>query len=349
MKVLVGMSGGVDSSMTAWMLKEAGYETEGLSLVLFETRTAKGPTACCSRESVEDAARTAAHIGIPHGTVDVRGDFISHVIEPFIESYGQGRTPNPCILCNQHIKFPVLLTEAERRGADFIATGHSARVERDDEGGVTLKKGVDPNKDQSYVLYVLGNDTLKKLFLPLGSLTKDEVRARARELKLPACERPESQEICFVEQRDYAGFISPFIEAGEPGPIVDKDGKRVGEHKGIHHYTVGQRRGLGISSASPLYVTMIDPKANAVHVGPREAAMKRLFYASDLNWLQRPEGAFKAGVRVRSMMREMPAEVAPVAGGRVRVEFEKPQWAPAPGQAVVFYDEDIVLGGGVIE
>jgi tRNA-specific 2-thiouridylase len=348
MKVLVGMSGGVDSSMTAHLLKEAGYEVEGLSLVLFETRGRKSPTACCTLEALGDAAKTARHIGIPHSTLDVRDAFIEKVVEPFIESYRRGLTPNPCILCNQHIKFPFLLEEARRRGAEFIATGHYARVDRSGDGPL-LKKGVDERKDQSYVLYVLTHEILSALLLPLGGWTKDEIRKKAHEMGLPAAEREESQEICFVEDRDYPRFISTVTGSEEkPGPIIDERGNELGKHGGIHRYTLGQRKGLGISSPTPLYVTGIDAEKNIVYVGPREAATAREFTVADINWLVPKGGEFGADVKVRSTMPAQPALVTP-AGQIVRVTFDEPQWAPAPGQAAVFYDADTVVGGGVIE
>jgi tRNA-specific 2-thiouridylase len=349
MKVLVGMSGGVDSSVAAHLLREEGYEVEGLSLVLFETRGEKSPTACCTLEALGDAAATAERLGISHSTIDVRNEFIERVVEPFVDAYMRGHTPNPCILCNRHIKFPVLLREARKRGAGFIATGHYARVERRG-GGETLKKGVDPKKDQSYVLYALRPEELKALLLPLGLYTKEAVRETARKLGLPAARRAESQEICFVEGRDYPSFIAALTgEKDRPGPIIDVQGRTLGSHKGIHRYTLGQRRGLGISSPEPLYVTGIDPEKNAVYVGPREAAVAREFAVGEVNWLQKPRGELRADVKVRSTMRGRPATVRPLEEGKARVIFDEPQWAPSPGQAAVFYLEDSVAGGGTIE
>lgn len=347
--VLVGMSGGVDSSMAACLLKEAGYRVEGLSFVLWEARARTDPTTCCSLQAIEDAARTAAHIGIPHSSLDVRGAFIERVIEPFVESYTRGLTPNPCILCNLHIKFPFLLREAERRKADFIATGHYARVDPTGKAAV-LRKGVDPRKDQSYVLYVLRQEELARLLLPLGGFTKQDIRQRARALGLPASERPESQEICFIEHRNYFKFIDKLSPvAGTPGPLLDPDGNTIGTHRGIHNYTIGQRKRLGAHSPTPLYVTRIDILRNAVSVGPREAAMFKEFLVRDVNWLIPRRESFKASVKVRSTMQEKPATVYPLTGERVRVVYDSPQWAPAPGQSAVFYDGDAVVGGGTIE
>jgi tRNA-specific 2-thiouridylase len=348
MKALVAMSGGVDSSVAAHLLKEAGYEVEGLSLLLFEAGGRAGPTVCCSLRSMEDAGETAVRIGITHSVVDARDGFMERVVGPFVEAYKRGLTPNPCILCNRHIKFPILLEEAERRGAGFIATGHYARVER--HGGALLKKGLDKGKDQSYVLYALRGEEMGRLLLPLGDWRKKDVRERARELALPAFERPESQEICFIADRDYAGFIAAVEpDASRPGPVMDQKGAVIGGHKGIFGYTVGQRKGLGIASPHPLYVTKIDVRNNALYVGPREAAMMRGFAVSDLNWLQRREGEFRAGVKVRSTMEPGAASILREPGGKVRVEFDEPQFAPAPGQSAVFYDGDAVIGGGVIE
>jgi tRNA-specific 2-thiouridylase len=384
-KVIVGMSGGVDSSVVAYFLKEKGYEVEGLSFILWEDRRKNDFKTCCSLQAVEEAAKTARYIGIPHHISDVKDDFVEKVIEPFVNAYASGLTPNPCILCNRFIKFPLLLKEAENRGAEYIATGHYARVEaaygeEQTEHGkknslTLLKKGVDPKKDQSYVLYILNQEQLKKLILPLGYYRKDNVRQIARDLKIPAAMRPESQEICFIEDRNYFKFIeklSPLI--GKPGPIIDMTGKVIGTHKGIHAYTIGQRRRLGIAQKKPLYVVKIDSLKNAVYVSSQEAAKKREFYVEDLNWIIPPDklfspllrddigllrdnegGVFKASVKVRSMMKDEPATIYSSLFTQhglprsVRVVFDKPQWAPASGQSAVFYNGDCVIGGGIIK
>ncbi len=385
------MSGGVDSSVSAYLLKEQGYEVEGVSFILYEARLRNTFTGCCSLESINDAARTAGRVGIKHTALDLRDEFMAHVIEPFIDAYAKGMTPNPCILCNKHIKFPYLLKTADEKKAEYIATGHYAKIERSQKSelgsrNITyLKKGVDPKKDQSYVLYVLGREELNRLILPLGDKKKEEVRRIARELNLPAAERPESQEICFIEDRKYFKLLDN-IAGPKEGPIIDVEtGKTLGTHKGIHNYTVGQRKRTGIATGSPLYVAKILPSENAVYVGPRESAMAREFLVENVNWLAYSQYALKitplppapplkirggrgsydsvgnasvksgleefsfhASVKVRSMMKDEPATITALDGNTVRVVYDEPQWAPAPGQSAVFYDADTVIGGGVI-
>lgn len=338
------MSGGVDSSVAVFLLKEAGYEVEGVSLMLFDSGS------CCSIEAIAGAGLTARKLSVPHHTLDARERFRQTVIAPFLDAYSKGLTPNPCILCNRHVKFPVILEEARKRGIDFIATGHYARIERSEgpPGGALLKTGIDPGKDQSYVLYMLNEEELDALVLPLGRYMKTDVRRLAHELGLPAAKRPESQEICFVGDGRYADFVVEALPPPESsGPIIDDRGGKIGVHRGIYRYTIGQRKALGISSRRPLYVTKIDVAANALHVGPREAAMAREFTVGDLNWIITANDDFRATVKVRSMMEARPARVLK-DGNRVHVICDEPQWAPAPGQSAVFYDGDTVMGGGVI-
>jgi tRNA-uridine 2-sulfurtransferase len=380
-KVVVGMSGGVDSSVTAYLLKKQGYDVEGVS---FFMRDANGETSCrpcCSLDSMESAARNARALGIPHSTIDVRDAFHAKVIKPFIDAYMKGLTPNPCILCNRFIKFPSLIATADEQGAEFIATGHYARVETGTSAVnqlispyFILKKGIDPKKDQAYFLYVLRQEELKRLMLPLGNYRKEEVRQIAAMLDLPAAGQSESQEICFIEDSKYLAFIEKHAPAaGKPGPIVDMNGKVIGTHKGIYGYTIGQRKGMGIASPEPLYVADIDVPSNTIYVGPRDEAMKKEFTVGDVNWLNplipplgrsnEEDFVFRASVKVRSAMKEAPANITllTTSGSQssliphsssfveAHVVFDASQWAPAPGQSAVFYDGETVIGGGVIK
>jgi len=371
MKIIVAMSGGVDSSVVAYLLKKQGHEVIGLSYELWDKRDLKPSNQCCSIETINLAKSVARQIGIEHYTVDVRDTFYTHVIESFCESYLKGTTPNPCILCNKYIKFDFMMKKAEELGADCIATGHYARTEKqgsgvrgqglksdnnlerlttNDERLFLLKKGVDQKKDQSYVLYVMNQDELSKTVFPLGEFTKDKTRAIAKEIGLATATRPESQEICFVGDDNYANFIEGFSpESLKPGLILDIDGKVIGEHKGIAFYTIGQRKGLGISSPVPRYVADINRENNTIVIGSRDDATRKKIIVTDLNWISAKleESPERVGVKIRSTMNEVPALIIP-EGENIIVEFDEPQWAPAPGQSAVFYNDDIVLGGGVI-
>jgi len=355
MKIIVAMSGGVDSSVVAYLLKKQGHEVIGLSYELWDKRDLKSSNLCCSVETINLAKSVARQIGIEHYTVDVRDTFYTHVIESFCESYIKGTTPNPCILCNKYIKFDFMMRKAQELGADFIATGHYARiVERratNDERCFLLKKGIDQKKDQSYVLYVMNQDELAKTIFPLGEFTKDKTRAIAKEIGLATATRPESQEICFVGDDNYANFVEGFSpDSLKPGPILDTEGKVIGEHKGIAFYTIGQRKGLGISSPVPRYVADINRESNTIVVGSRDDATRIKITVTDLNWIATdfPVSPLQAGVKIRSTMNEVPAIITP-EGENIIVEFDEPQWAPASGQSAVFYNNEIVLGGGIID
>jgi tRNA-specific 2-thiouridylase len=347
MNVFLGMSGGVDSSLSASILKEAGHHVTGVSLVLFESSGTPSPTSCCSLNAVKEAARTAAISGVEHRIIDARDLFIEKVITPFAESYSKGQTPNPCVLCNRHVKFPILLDEAKKTEGGLISTGHYARVEQL-EGEAVLKTGTDPKKDQSYFLYALTREELDALILPLGAWRKDEVREKAREIGLPVFSKPESQEICFVDDQGYGNMVKAIEpEADKKGLILDINGKELGAHKGIIHYTIGQRRGLGLSNPEPSYVIKIDASSNNIVVGTRDEAHRDEIVVERINWLLKRTGKFSASVKVRSTARAIPASIIP-EGTHARIIFKEPVFAPAPGQSAVFYDSDIVIGGGEI-
>lgn len=348
-KIVVGMSGGVDSTVTAYLLKKEGWDVEGVSFILYETRLKRIYTGCCSIEAIKDAKRNADILGIRHTTIDLREEFMEKVIEPFIDAYNKGITPNPCILCNKYIKFPYLFKVADEKKASYVSTGHYARIYRD-RSQILLKKGVDPKKDQSYVLYALRKEELSRLILPLGEKTKNEVRGIARAINLPAAERPESQEICFIEDKNYFKFLDTGIK--KTGEIIDiKTGKVVGGHGGIHLFTIGQRKRLGIAIGKPLYVVKIDALNNLVFVGQKEDALMKTFKVREINWLlseYKDVEKFNATVKIRSTMKDEPASIRLIDEDAVEVTYNEPQWAPAPGQSAVFYDKDTVIGGGII-
>jgi tRNA-specific 2-thiouridylase len=345
------MSGGIDSSVAAALLKQEGYEVVGVTLQLWTPSDGNNNGGAAGNASAEDARKIAAKLGIAHHVIDLRDVFTRTIIADFCREYSQGRTPNPCVRCNELIKFGVLWEKATELGTDFLATGHHARIETDSSGRFLLKKGKDHLKDQSYFLCRLTQEQLSHVLFPLGGLTKSKVRQIACELELPATARPESREICFIPYDDYAGFLKDYASVtATPGPILDIKGNVLGQHRGIMFYTVGQRKGLGIAAARPLYVTAIEPHRNAVVVGTKEETYADELVADDLNWIaiSPPEKPINVKARVRYRHPEAEATLTPLDKTRVCVKFAEPQMAITPGQAIVFYDGDTVIGGGTI-
>ena len=352
-RVVVAMSGGVDSSVTAALAVERGYETVGVTLQLYDHGRAVGrPGTCCAGADIHDARRVASALDIPHFVLDYESRFREAVMDDFADTYLAGETPVPCVRCNQTVKFTDLLRTARDLGADALATGHYAR-RIDGPGGPELHRGAETARDQSYFLFATTPEQLGLLRFPLGGMTKDETRAHARRLGLAVGDKPDSQDICFAPRGRYADVVARLRPgAAEPGDIVDLEGRVLGRHEGVVHYTVGQRKGLGIAAAGPLFVVGIDAEERRVTVGPRDALMKTGLTIREVNWLGRgpmPGGGFACAVKLRSAQPPLAARVAPLPGGRARVDLAAPAEAVAPGQACVLYDGDRVLGGGWIE
>ncbi len=348
------MSGGVDSSVAAALLQEQGEVVLGVTLQLWgkDVCVSSGTRRCCSVRDAMDAKAVARRLNIPHRTVDLAGTFRARVIDYFVRSYREGLTPNPCIACNDDVKFGALVEIARTLGAAAVATGHYARLGYDPaRGRYVLRQAAAPEKDQSYVLFDLTQDQLAQARFPLGELSKPAVRERARSLGLVTADKPDSQDVCFVRDGNKDGFLRQQLGVeDEPGPIVDTDGQVLGEHRGLLGLTIGQREGLGVATGQRLYVVAIDPPRNRLVVGPREALLRRALVAERVNWVSTaaPEGPRRACVKIRSRHEPAEATLTPFAGGCVRVAFEEPQAAVTPGQAAVFYDGDELLGGGWI-
>jgi tRNA-specific 2-thiouridylase len=358
-RIVVGMSGGVDSSVAAALLVEQGYDVVGVTLRVWPGQEAADGVAkfgsCCSPDTVDDARQVARRLGIPYYLLNTEREFDTTVIGDFARQYERGRTPVPCLVCNREVKFGSLLRRARAWDAAAVATGHYARITRDEATGRWLLwRGRDRRKDQSDFLWSLGQSQLAGARFPVGDLTKDEVRARARALGLVTANKPESQEICFIPDDDYRGFLRRRIPgAFRPGPITDARGRVLGQHQGLANYTVGQRRGLGLSGAQPRYVTALDAGRNAVVVGGAGEILAESLWAEQVNWIAVPDldGPLAVSAKIRHSHEPAPATVRSVetpAGPRVQVRFERPQRAAAPGQSVVFYRGDLVVGGGVI-
>lgn len=353
------MSGGVDSSVAAALLKQQGYNLIGITMNLFCSQNSS-QTSCCSAKSAEDAKKVANQLGFPHYTLNLKDEFKKYVINNFIEEYKNGRTPNPCVRCNQFIKFDILLKRANELGAEFVATGHYAKVKSEflnpkseinsNDQIYKLLKGIDNKKDQSYFLYRLDQNMLRHTMFPLGSMTKENIRKIAKGLKLPVAGKKESQEICFIEDDDYKKFISENVpEALKPGPILDTKGNIIGKHDGIVFYTIGQKKGIG-AHLKRMYVVEIDTKRNAVIIGEDKDILKQSLTANDAIFVSGvfPDKAIDIKAKIRYNSVESNAQLIPLENKSVQVIFKNPQRAITPGQSVVFYDNDEVLGGGII-
>jgi tRNA-specific 2-thiouridylase len=352
-RVVVGMSGGVDSSAAAAVLIDQGYDVIGITLKLWpQDCVSRAEDKCCGPQAVMDARSVSHQLKIPYYLVDESADFQAQVIQYFADEYKAGRTPNPCVMCNEKLKFGTLLQRARQLGAHWIATGHYARVVHGEPGQrVLLKKGLDERKDQSYFLFSLRQEYLQHLLFPLGDHTKDASRDVARDCSLRTADKEESMEICFVPDNDYRAFLTQSrLVDPEPGDIVDLEGKVLGKHEGIAFYTIGQRRGLGIASSEPLYVLELDAKSNRVIVGPVNALERPSFIIDRCNWIpfEKLESPIEATAKIRYNHPGTMAMITPLEGQRARVDLSVPQRAITPGQACVLYDGDLVLGGGWI-
>lgn len=360
-KVLIGLSGGVDSATAVHFLNASGFDVIGLTLKMLPDAIEKvcsageGFRVCCSKEAVMEARICAMKLGIPHYVINCSGDFEDKVIRYFIEDYLAAKTPNPCVFCNKFIKFKYLLKYAAMMGIDFVATGHYADIKYSEKYGMKLFcKPADADRDQSYMLSMLPREYIEKIILPLGPYAKSETRAYAEKLGLIVANKPDSQEICFIPDGDYAGFImadEKNLSAVKPGNIVTADRKILGRHNGLINYTIGQRKGLNIAHKTPLYVIRLDRERNEVVVAEASAAEKSEFFVKDINW--HPEApltpGYAYGVKIRYKHREAAAELTPLAGGRASVKLHKPERGVTPGQILAVYDGEFLLGGALIE
>jgi tRNA-specific 2-thiouridylase len=352
-KVVVAMSGGVDSSVAAALLQQQGYDVAGMMLRLWSESGKEESNRCCTPEAMALARRVAATLGIPFYVVDAREVFRESVVKYFLDGYSRGETPNPCLVCNRQIRWTYLLEHAVAIGADLMATGHYARLRRREDGSIQLLRAADRAKDQSYILHVLDQSKLARASFPVGDHTKPEIRKIAESLGLPTATRPDSQDLCFLAGDDYRNFLRRNApETLTAGQIVSSDGDVIGEHTGLADYTIGQRKGLGVASSVPLYVLGKDIATNRLHVGNREQRGTQVLEADEANWTsgRPPPGNFRAEVKIRYTAKEAAGIVEVLgSGSRVRIRFETPQRDVTPGQAAVFYDGDVVLGGAIIQ
>ena len=353
-RVVVAMSGGVDSSVCAAMMHEEGLDSVGMTMRLWkgeEAESCDNPSSCCGAESVEDARLVCETLGIPYFAINFREEFWKEVVEVFAKEYFAGRTPSPCILCNEKLKFDTLYKKALEIGAEKVCTGHYARITFED-GRWQLLRGVDASKDQSYFLFSMTQEQLSKTLFPLGTYTKPQIRQMASDYNLVTANKPESMDICFIPDGDYAGFLERhFPDLAKPGPVRHVDGQTLGEHGGIHRVTIGQRKGLGIAFSEPLYVAGIDAAQNEVIVGPKASVLRLSFTIERVNWIKRiPElgEEIPLSIRIRSRGNEAPGTVTRLPDNRAKITYQTPQKAITPGQACVFYTGDYVFGGGWI-
>lgn len=352
-KVVVGMSGGVDSSVAAYLLKEQGYKVVGVTMRLWQEDSREGTgKECCSLSAVEDARRVCGMLGLPFYVMNFEGDFKRYVVDYFVEEYIRGRTPNPCIACNRYVKWESLLRRAMEIGADYIATGHYARVRKRENGRYAVAASKTARKDQTYALYSLTQEQLMRTLMPVGEYTKEEIRAIAERIGLKVALKPDSQEICFIPDHDHAAFIERMAAGKVPGSgnFVTADGVVLGQHEGITHYTIGQRKGLNLAMGHPVFISEIRPDTNEVVIGGHEDVFAREFMAGDIQYMGVPQvdPGSRFLVKIRYAHQGAMAALYPEGDGRVRFVFDEPQRAITPGQAAVFYEDGCVAGGGVI-